>query len=118
MENILILAGNMRLCDFGMAVKLKEGQKLKNVCDSCTKWLQRFWQGNHLLGWLLICGVWGFPICTGHRKISISRNPNSCYAQAHHHHKLFCALPPVKALLQNHCAITHNMSVPGKMIGP
>ncbi|XP_040597042.1 sperm motility kinase-like [Mesocricetus auratus] len=35
LENILIdRAGNVKLCDFGMAIQLEEGQKLKNVCGS------------------------------------------------------------------------------------
>ncbi|XP_040596880.1 sperm motility kinase Z-like [Mesocricetus auratus] len=34
-KNILIdRAGNVKLCDFGMAIQLQEGQKLKNVCGS------------------------------------------------------------------------------------
>ncbi|GAB1301186.1 Putative sperm motility kinase W [Apodemus speciosus] len=39
LENILVdAAGNVKLCDFGMAIKVTEGQMLEDICGSLLYW--------------------------------------------------------------------------------
>lgn len=117
LENILI-DGAGKLCGFGMATQLAEGQMLEKFCGSLLYLASEILARKPSLHFEL--GIW--LICTGHRVVSICRNHPS---QAHHHQKVSHSLPLVKTLSQYHCihgphpVQDNNMSAPGKrMAGP
>ncbi|XP_076417245.1 MAP/microtubule affinity-regulating kinase 4-like [Peromyscus maniculatus bairdii] len=70
LENILVdAAGNAKLCDFGMAIEITEGQKLEEICGSLLYWAPEILARkpyDGLAGDMWSLGIVLYVLVTGH----------------------------------------------------
>ncbi|XP_036031912.1 MAP/microtubule affinity-regulating kinase 4-like, partial [Onychomys torridus] len=70
LENILVdAAGNAKLCDFGMAIQITEGQKLEELCGSLLYWAPEILAKkpyDGLAGDMWSLGIVLYVLVTGH----------------------------------------------------
>lgn len=70
LENILVdAAGNAKLCDFGMAIKITEGQMLEEICGSLLYWAPEILARkpyDGLAGDMWSLGIVLYVLVTGH----------------------------------------------------